>query len=113
MSKFIDACIKAALEFEEMTKPKEKPMENKVIFESVKDFCDFWFVMLGVAPFSRDIEKAQQKGYIRKSPVEKAEEMYMKWNYNHNNNIENGWSDTVAMIYSLYNGFQYLKVRQK
>jgi len=45
---------------------KDKPMENKVIFESVKEFCDFWFVMLGVCPFPKEIEKTKEKGYIRK-----------------------------------------------
>ena len=57
---------------------EKKTMENKVIFESVKSFCDFWFTMLGVAPFPKEIEKAQKEGYIRKSAVEEAEEIIEK-----------------------------------
>jgi hypothetical protein len=59
-------------------KPKDKPMENKVIFESEEQFVNFWKDLTGCDCLPGTREKIKQKGYIRKSAVEEAEEMYSK-----------------------------------
>lgn len=58
--------------------PKEKPMENKVIFGSEEEFDDFYANCgrntVGDYDYKVMKEKVIAKGYIRKSPVEEAEE---------------------------------------
>jgi hypothetical protein len=63
---------------------QEKPMENKVIFESEEQFVNFWKDLTGCDCLPGTREKIKQKGYIRKSAVEEAEEEYL--NYNSGNN---------------------------
>jgi hypothetical protein len=58
---------------------QEKPMENKVIFESEEQFVNFWKDLTGCDCLPGTREKIKQKGYIRKSAVEEAEEMYKEW----------------------------------
>lgn len=75
--------------FEDWLKEQEKNMSDKIQmteeqarFKSVKDFCDFCFIVFGIMPKPEEIEAAQLSGYIKKSElqqkVEKAEEMYLK-----------------------------------
>lgn len=58
---------------------KEKPMENKVIFESDEGYIK---LLEDTTNYSREyiiqnnLKFAKQKGYIRKSAVEEAEEIY-------------------------------------
>jgi hypothetical protein len=53
---------------------QEKPMENKVIFESEEQFVNFWEDLTGVVCLPGTREKIKQKGYIRKTALEEAEE---------------------------------------
>jgi hypothetical protein len=53
---------------------QEKPIENKVIFESEEQFVNFWKDFTGCDCLPGTREKIKQKGYIRKSAVEEAEE---------------------------------------
>ena len=55
---------------------QEKPMENKVIFESEEQFVNFWKDLTGCDCLPGTREKIKQKGYIRKSALEEAEERY-------------------------------------
>jgi hypothetical protein len=55
---------------------QEKPIENKVIFESEEQFVNFWKDFTGCDCLPGTREKIKQKGYIRKSAVEEAEEEY-------------------------------------
>ena len=55
---------------------QEKPMENKVIFESEEQFVNFWKDLTGCDCLPGTREKIKQKGYIRKTAVEEAEERY-------------------------------------
>jgi hypothetical protein len=55
---------------------QEKPMANKVIFESEEQFVNFWKDLTGCDCLPGTREKIKQKGYIRKSAVEEAEEEY-------------------------------------
>lgn len=51
---------------------------------------------------------AKEKGYIRKNPVEEAEELWQKWN-----NREFDATERVSLIIKFYEAIQYLKERQK
>ena len=57
--------------------------EKQARFKSVKDFCDFCFIVFGIMPKPEEIEAAQLSGYIIKSElqqkVEEAEEKYKEW----------------------------------
>jgi hypothetical protein len=59
---------------------QEKPMENKVIFDSEEQFVNFWKDLTGCDCLPGTREKIKQKGYIRKSElvelVEEAEWIY-------------------------------------
>jgi hypothetical protein len=55
---------------------QEKPMENKVIFDSEEQFVNFWKDFTGCDCLPGTREKIKQKGYIRKTAVEEAEERY-------------------------------------
>ena len=69
-------------------KPKENPIENKVIFESddqvrkvlreitILDNDADWY---DVVDLKTTIKNLKEKGYIRKSTVEEAEEMYLSY----------------------------------
>jgi hypothetical protein len=64
---------------------QEKPMENKVIFESEEDFYNLMF-FLGYGDKNcpgliRDCNKLKDHGYIRKSAVEEAENIYRSLRY--------------------------------
>ena len=56
-------------------KPKEKPMENKVIFESEKEFDKFYDNNLTIFKHEKAVVRQilKSQGYIRKSAVEGAE----------------------------------------
>jgi hypothetical protein len=58
---------------------QEEPMENKVIFESEEQFVNFWKDLTGCDCLPGTREKIKQKGYIRKSAVEEAEEEYIAY----------------------------------
>ena len=77
----------------------EKAMVNKIQmteeqarFKSVKDFCDFCFIVFGIMPKPEEIEAAQLSGYIIKSElqqkVEEAERMYDYWYSDKETNCE-------------------------
>jgi hypothetical protein len=82
---------------------QEKPMENKVIFESEEQFVNFWKDLTGCDCLPGTREKIKQKGYIRKSAVEEAEEMYKEWL-----NRIGDMSETVVMD-KMYFAIQELK----
>lgn len=96
--------------------PKEKFMENKVIFESEEEF-DAVFDDCGLDKsdeshtknFTRQFvkERFKQKGYIRKSAVEEAEEMLN----NIINHIKQGqnYSLDECDYDIIYEGFRELK----
>lgn len=88
-------------------KPKEKPMESKITFNSVKSFCDFCFVIFGIMPKPEEIEEAQLSGFIRKSPVEEAEEMRNR--YNSSDYIFKQVNDLKAIMHKDKKAIQYLK----
>ena len=84
---------------------QEKPMENKVIFESEEEarlFFKDWaqYCTTGEDSF---VLFLKQKGYIRKSAVEEAEEMYKEWL-----NRIGDMSETVVMD-KMYSAIQELK----
>ena len=58
---------------------QEKPVENKVIFESEEQFVNFWKDLTGCDCLPGTREKIKQKGYIRKSVVEEVEEEYIAY----------------------------------
>jgi hypothetical protein len=53
-------------------------MENKVIFESEEQLVNFWKDVTGCDPLPGTRERTKQAGYIRKTAVEEAEEMYIR-----------------------------------
>lgn len=92
-------------------------MENKVIFESEEHFKRFWRDLFIVEPFTKEIKLAMEKGYIRKSPVEEAEEMYKQHmeidgHCTKSDDIKR-WEENSYKAYSLikqqHEAIQYLK----
>ena len=53
---------------------KEKPMENKVIFESEEEAIRFYFDTVQYPLSEEDKNRIRKMNLIRKSPVEEAEE---------------------------------------
>jgi formyltetrahydrofolate synthetase len=89
---------------------KESMSDKRVIFESEDEFDKFYDNNLTIFKHEksvvRQILKAQ--GYIRKNPVEEAEELWQKWN-----NREFDATERVSLIIKFYEAIQYLKERQK
>ena len=94
-------------------------MNNKVIFESVKELCDFCFVVFGTMPKPEEIETAQNSGYIRRNPVEEAEEMFQKvtipftLNLNQRDDVIEILHERLDCVNKQHEAIQYLKERQK
>ena len=90
--------------------PKEKPMENKVIFGSEEEFDDFYANCgrntVGDYDYKVMKEKVIAKGYIHKSPVEEAEQYYKDWYNDKESNPEIVMDKMSAAI-------QYLKQQLK
>ena len=74
---------------------------RKPIFENKKEACEFWFDVFGVLPFDREIKAIDKAGFIRRSPVEEAEEMYK--NYRGDCDTE-----TFHLIQKQHEAIQYL-----
>jgi hypothetical protein len=53
---------------------QEKPMENKVIFESEEHYIDYYSSLYGPKPSPWQIEENKKYGYIRKTALEEAKE---------------------------------------
>lgn len=91
-------------------KPKEKPMENKVIFESDRKFEEFT-VEFREAKTLGDCKKIAEKYnlIIRKSAVDEAEEMY--------NNFDNGFNLGIVgrdkIIHKQHEAIQELKAENE
>ena len=51
---------------------------RKPIFESEEEFEEFFLDMRAVC-MGKDKQRARELGYIRRLPVEEAEEMYKNW----------------------------------
>jgi len=86
---------------------KEKQMENKVIFENVEQATKFCIDM-----FFDDIQGKiilmKNIGYIRKSVVEEAEEMWMQWRPYEKDRAEDNRFITVQ-----HKAIQYLKAENE
>jgi hypothetical protein len=82
---------------------QKEPMENKVIFESEEHYIDYYSSLYGAKPSPWQIEENKKYGYIRKSAVEKAEEMYKEWL----NRI--GYMSETVVMYKMYLAIQELK----
>lgn len=85
--------------------PKEKPMKDKVIFESEEVFIKM-MNSLGIYVNQSIIDDAKSKGYIRKSVVEEAEEMYKKSCREYHSN---GSSDIVAVKNMIHDAQIYIE----
>ena len=92
--------------------PIKKAPSFQMTEEEFKKLLHECVAYSGEMDIDLSVQEAKMKGYIRKSElvelVEEAEEGYKLWNYNHNNNIDNGWSETVSMLLRLYNVIQAL-----
>jgi hypothetical protein len=77
-------------------------MENKVIFES-EEFNKFLNDCVKIEDQEDVRFLAKQKGYIRKSKVDEAEEMYEKWKHDCTS------SGLSEIIIKLHEAIQYLK----
>ena len=88
---------------------QDKPMENKVIFESEEQFVNFWRDITGCDCLPGIREKIKQKGYIRKSLLEEAEEMYD--NYRSTMCYEE--TGLRVLVDKLYEVIQYLKAENE
>jgi hypothetical protein len=86
---------------------QDKPMENKVIFESVEEFDNYWFScgigIVGCHEYNVVKRRSIEHGYIRKSAVEQAEEIYKEWL----NRI--GYMSETVVMYKMYLAIQELK----
>lgn len=96
-------------------KSKEKVIENKVLFEMTElearnkfsKIIPFMFLKTSAQDefFESFITNMKNAGYIRKSPVEEAEEMYASIK-------ENGWNLTPLEV-TQYDAIQYLKAENE
>jgi hypothetical protein len=64
-----------------MRSQQEKPVENKVIFESEEQFVNFWKDLTGCDCLPGTREKIKQKGYIRKSAISRSGESFSRKSY--------------------------------
>lgn len=79
--------------------------EKRVIFESEEEYVEF----CNICGIDADtIDRVRRNGFIRKNPVEEAEEMYNKYNPNSVKDDEE-----YILIEKLYSAIQYLKEWQK
>jgi flagellar basal body rod protein FlgC len=82
-------------------------MKEKVIFESEEECAEF---LCNVYNHNKEyclrslVPMAKQKGYIRKSAVEEAEEMYSKWMQ-----TEKYDGSIIAIIHKQHEAIQELK----
>ena len=95
----------------------EKPMENKVIFESEVEAYKFVVSILKTSDLLCDAPKLKElllaikeKGYIRKSAVEEAEEMYKLLSQD---DVESMKLSVLSLVNKQHEAIQYLKARQK
>ncbi len=91
----------------EKFKPKEKPMETRVIFESEEEAVNVMnTVVIRAMQWQLNKEETlkswKKLGYIRKNPVEEAEEMYQS-SYRFTN------VDKDKLIEKQHEALQYLK----
>jgi hypothetical protein len=77
-------CDMGYSKWQPIAQEKKTTGRGKVIFESEEQFVNFWKDLTGCDCLPGTREKIKQKGYIRKSAVEEAEEEYL--NYNSGNN---------------------------
>jgi len=98
---------------QERFKPKEKPMEDKVIFESEEEARRIISIMdIPESKTEINIKILRTQGYIRKSAVEEAEEAFKDWKSSHSlgsNDIDvmnSVLKKANTYIEFLYKGFQ-------
>ena len=93
---YIRKCIK------DKVNEKEKPM-NKVIFESEYQLNDFRKHLKLYENVTEDqlMEILKREGYIRKSPVEEAEEMLYDWKAGHTTDINDMVVKAIEAIHNL------------
>lgn len=93
--------------------PKDKQMENKVIFESEEEAIKFYKNNLDVIRVECSYFVACMKsgGYIRKKAVEEAEEMYM--DYLMRGLMPPLRSDTTKLLNKMYKAIQELKAENE
>lgn len=93
-----------------------KPMKDKVIFESEYQLNDFRKHLKLYENVTEEqlMEILKREGYIRKSPVEEAEEMYKNFLHEYENpGVDTSWSNTVACIKTQHEAIQYLKAENE
>lgn len=103
--RFSDICYHDCIMFSDYEKehfsiPKEKPMENKVIFESREEFVRV-LTDCGIIMDTHCQDRAVEKGYICKSPVEEAEEMLYDWKAGHTTDINDMVVKSIEAIQHL------------
>ena len=95
--------------------PKEKPVENKVIFESRSDLINFGLMIKNSIDEEHMIQTFKSYNiYIRKSVVEEAEEMYKKYKNGERLSESKDFQVTFnILIENLYEAIQYLKAENE
>ena len=90
----------------------EKPMENKVIFESEEQSINFYRDMDGRFSCDQDsfMYVLKEKGYIRKSAVDEAEEMYKLLSQD---DVESMKLSVLSLVNKQHEAIQYLKAENE
>lgn len=93
---------------------KEKPMENKLQMTE-EQFDNFFKDCIEKNYHAVEIFKdAKAKGYILKSAVEEAEEMYKEWKLdNCENHNQWSWDSMAKLICNLFSAIQELKAENE